>query len=155
MDSNGRFPDEVEPGESWTADHWVGRSETRGGCPAEDLNGNRILDTGEDNNNNGSLDPQDPAVVAADSVNSPTIESGSISTDATGSGFFAVIYPQSNAGWSTIEITARAKALGAEAEATFLSGLPVEAAELDDVDSAPPNAASPYGTDITTCTNEN
>jgi len=95
------------------------------------------------------LDPQDPAVVAPDSVNSPTLENGSITTDATGSGFFAVIYPQSNALWAEVEITARAKGLGAEAEAKFRTSLSVLAAELDDVNTSLPNQTSPYGTSVT------
>lgn len=144
-------------GNNYSPDHWTTRpieifgptKATTFTCAAEDLNGNRILDPGEDTNNNGSLDPQDPAVVAADSVNTPTLEGGSISTDATGSGFFAIIYPQSNARWATVEITARAKALGVEAEATFYSGLPVAADELNDTNTSPPNWSSPYGTILT------
>lgn len=149
VDAAGLFPEEVEAGNTFAADHWAARPETTVVCMAEDLNGNRILDAGEDNNNNGSLDPQDPAVVAADSVNQPTVEGGVIVTDATGSGFFAVIYPQSNAAWSRVEITARAKALGVEAEATFTSPLPVSTDEIKDTETSLPNHTSPYGTSLT------
>ncbi len=153
VNSAGQFSEEVVSVNGQPAvfqpDRWVIRSETSVTCQAEDLNGNRILDAGEDLNNNGSLDPQDPALVAADSVNSPTVEGGTITTDATGSGFFAVIYPQSNAQWAFLEITARAKALGVEAEATFSSGLPILGTEIDDTNTSPPNRFSPYGTQVT------
>lgn len=133
-------------GGTWTADHWRlidGVNYTT--CNAEDANGNRLLDPGEDFNTNGALDPQDPAIVAPDTENTPTIEGGAITTDATGSGFFGVIYPQSNAHWARVQITARAKALGAEAEASFLTNLPVLADEIDDMNSSMPNHTSPYG----------
>lgn len=155
VNAQGLLPEELviaDPGATFTADHWSLHATTYIECIAEDFNGNRFLDTGEDVNNNGTLDPQDPSVVAADSENVPTLENGEITTDATGSGFFAIIYPQSNALWATVEITARARALGAEAEASFITGLPVLAEELDDVKTSLPNQISPYGTDLN-CTN--
>ena len=152
VDANGLLPEEhlaLNTGTNFSGDRWALRASNHTLCNAEDINGNRLLDPGEDLNNNGSLDPQDPAVVAPDSINSPTLENGSITTDATGSGFFAVIYPQSNALWSEVEITARAKGLGAEAEATFRTSLSVLAAELDDVNTNLPNGSSPYGVSVT------
>ena len=152
VNANGLLPEELaasDPDANFSGDRYALRAPNVVECVAEDVNGNRILDVGEDINNNGSLDPQDPAVVAADSVNEPTIDAGSITTDATGSGFFAVIYPQSNAMWSTLEITARARALGAEAEASFRTILPVTAEELNDVNTGLPNQVSPYGSQVT------
>ena len=117
-------------------------------CAAEDQNGNRILDieAGEDINNNGVLDPQDPATIAASEANIPTVEGGQILTNANGSGYFTMIYPASSAGWSTVQITARAKALGTEASEVFVTGLPMSAARKNEVDASPPNRVSPYGT---------
>ncbi len=117
-------------------------------CVTEDLNGNRIMDFDEDINGNGSLDPQDPALIAAVSENSEnqaTIVGGVLSTDANGSGYFELRYPKSNALWSMIEITARARAFGAETEDTFVQVLSVS---VDDVaeSASPPNSLSPYGT---------
>jgi len=152
VDSSGLLPEElalIDPTENFSGVRYALRAPFEVVCNAEDVNGNRILDPGEDINFNGSLDPQDPAVVAADSVNAPTLDAGSITTDATGSGFFAVIYPQSNAMWSTLEITARASALGAEADASFRTILPVTAEELSDVNTGLPNQVSPYGSLIT------
>ncbi len=155
VNAQGLLPEElaeVDPAANFTPDQWALHPTTYIECIAEDFNGNRFLDAGEDVNNNGTLDPQDPSVVAADSENAPTLENGEITTDATGSGFFAIIYPQSNALWATVEITARAQALGAEAEASFITGLPVLAEEIQDVNTSMPNQISPYGTDLD-CTN--
>ena len=69
-------------------------------CAAEDANGNGKLDAGEDTNGNGKLDPQNPAVISADDT-TPTLESGYITTDENGFGYFALVYPQSNATWTT------------------------------------------------------
>ncbi len=115
-------------------------------CRAEDLNGNRVLDTGEDDNGNGELDPQDPALIQADNGNTPTVVGGSITTDANGVGFFSLAYPQSHAGWSMVEITARAQALGAESTAVIEQDLAWAASDVQNVDVSPPNQYSPHGT---------
>ena len=151
VNSDGVLPENlaaVNPGASFSPAEWARTSATFIECIAEDSNGNRLLDAGEDTNNNGILDPQDPAIVAADSENTPTLENGVITTDATGSGFFAIIYPQSNAQWASVEVTARARALGAEAEASFITDLPVLAEEIRDVTTSVPNQFSPYGTSL-------
>ncbi len=140
-----------------TADEWA-RSGMAGGdtfidCAAEDGNSNGSLDIGEDYNGNNSLDPQNPAVLAADET-VPTLQSGSITTDDNGFGYFALVYPQSNATWSTVKITASATAQNVEAEATYTSYLPMLAAELEDVNSDLPNTFSPYGTELD-CSNIN
>jgi len=122
-------------------------------CESEDLNGNRLLDAGEDVNNNGVLDPQDPAVIAAHVSVVPTVESGVISTNANGSGYFELVYPASSSEWSKVRITARAIALGVEAEEVFDTILPVLADRVDDVDDSPPNWLSPYGQSAS-CTDE-
>ncbi len=123
-------------------------------CQSEDINGNRILDPGEDINGNGTLDPQDPASLAPSIAGSDspdplhTIEGGLLTTDTTGSGFFDLLYPVSNSLWSTVKITARAQALGAEAEDAFTTLLKIDADTITVVDADPPNLLSPYGTDV-------
>ncbi len=114
-------------------------------CDAEDLNGNRILDPGEDRNGNGELDPRDPALVDSDTANEPTVIGGQITTDSSGVGFFTIAYPQSNALYFDIEVTARVEALGTEGVAYYPTGLPISAGDVDDVDITPPNLVSPYG----------
>ncbi len=140
--------------ENWSAHHWAmwGYSID---CDSEDLNGNRLLDAGEDNNNNGSLDPQDPAALAAiDDEDYATISGGSVTTDKNGSGYFEMLYPASNSLWSYVEITARAEALGAEADDSFRTSLPLPTTEITADDEIPANHISPYGTDRD-CSNTN
>ena len=114
-------------------------------CEAEDLNGNRILDPGEDVNNNGELDPRDPALVDADPANQPTVIGNQITTDSSGVGFFTIAYPQSNALYFDVQVTARVEALGTEGVANFDTLLQVLASDVEDVDVLPPNSISPYG----------
>ena len=97
--------------------------------------------------------PSDPAVVAAHVSEQPTVESGVISTDANGSGYFEVVYPASSSTWARVLIVARAKGLGVEAEETFVTTLPVLAERIDDITDSPPNETSPYGTS-TSCADE-
>ena len=115
-------------------------------CVAEDQNGNRILDAGEDSNNNGILDPRDPALIDVDPANQPTVIGGQITTDGSGVGFFTIVYPQSNARYFDVTVTARVEALGTEAVAEFDVGeLPMSAADATNLDALPPNADSPFG----------
>ncbi len=133
------------------ADHWAVATDTIR-CPAEDLDGDRTLDTlgdvSEDFNNNGSLDPQDPASLTAVDGGYATLSGGELATDENGSGFFELLYPASNAIWSYVEITARAEALGAEATDTFRTFLSMPMAVIEDTDQAPANIVSPYGTHV-------
>jgi len=122
-------------------------------CLAEDVNGNRILDPGEDTNNNGDLDPQDPAIVAQHLTSIPTVQGGQISTDVNGSGYFTLMYPASSSLWSEVDVTVRAKALGVESEETFHANLYVSSKRLNDVSKIPPNVFSPYG-QSTSCVDE-
>ncbi len=114
-------------------------------CPTEDLNNNRILDITEDVNENGMLDPSDPGLLDADPVNAPTVIGGQITTDANGVGFFSMAYPQSNAWWFDVVITARVQALGVEGVAQYATGLPALASDVADIEARPPNKSSPYG----------
>jgi len=120
-------------------------------CPAEDLNGDRFLNTlsnpSEDINNNGSLDPQDPASLAAVDGYA-TLVGGTLNTDPNGSGFFELLYPASNAVWSYVEITVRAEALGVEATDTYRTRLAMPAEAVNAIDIQPANMISPYGTEV-------
>ena len=122
-------------------------------CPAEDLDGDRILDTlgafSEDVNNNGSLDPQDPASLVAIEGDLATLSGGSLQTDSTGSGNFELLFTASNALWAVVEVTARAEALGDEATDTFETYLAMPSSVIDNVDDVPANHVSPYGVDTT------
>ncbi|MFK8078548.1 MAG: Ig-like domain-containing protein [Granulosicoccus sp.] len=122
-------------------------------CESEDINGNRILDAGEDRNGNGSLDPQDPVILAAvedNPNNAATIVGGTgvLTTDGTGSGFFEIRYPKSHSVWATVAINAHAEALGTEAISSFEKRLSLLAVDGSDPAVSPPNAVSPYGTSV-------
>jgi len=137
--------EQYEGGSDWQADSWA-MGDLSIGCISEDANLNRILDVGEDDNGNGSLDPQDPASLAAvRETGFATLVGGSLTTDSTGSGYFRMIYPASNSLWANVEITARAQALGAEAEDSFRTTLLLPASEANDKESLPANYNSPYG----------
>lgn len=156
VDRNGRPFYTAAPGESeWSADHWgfVSGTPYTVECPAEDVNLNRILDAelSEDTNGNGMLDPQDPAVLTAvaDSTAYATIEgNGTLNTDTNGTGYFVLQYPKSNAYWSHLRITARATALGTEAQDSLEMYMPVLATDLSDTSISPPNLNSPYGASL-------
>ncbi|MBX2836017.1 MAG: Ig-like domain-containing protein [Gammaproteobacteria bacterium] len=129
--------------ENWTATSWSRHAAL---CDSEDDNGNRLLDPGEDFNGNSELDPQDPVLLGPVlDEDIATLVGGSLQTDARGSGFFEMVYPASTARWAEVKITARAQALGAEAEATFVTSLPLLATRANNVSASPPNARSPYG----------
>ncbi len=86
-----------------------------------------------------------------------TLVGGVLETDRNGSGYFEMLYPASNADWAYVEVTARARDLGAEAEDSFRTTLPILASDMQDAEVLPPNACSPYGTDTGTgaCSNTN
>ncbi len=137
--------------EDFNADQWAQLSSSIVVCQAEDFDGDRLLDTlgpvSEDINNNGSLDPQDPASLAAVEGGFATLSGGSLRTDINGSGFFELLYPASNANWAYVEITARAEALGEETTDSYQAWLAMPATEATAVDRVPANFASPYGLD--------
>ena len=118
-------------------------------CPAEDLDGDRILDTvgstDEDTNDNGILDPQDPAAVTGIDGDYATLSGGSLQTDVNGSGYFELLYPAGNALWAKVEITARAEALNDEASDTYSTWLAMPASVASAVGVTPANRVSPYG----------
>jgi hypothetical protein len=124
-------------------------------CPNEDLfypvgdsrRNNGILDPGEDTNNNGRLDPGNVATTSVPSVVS----------NASGFGFFNVVYAQQFANWVTVQLTARTQVGGTESRADEnfrLSGITTDF-NKEDVD--PPGSPSPFGSGVApnnVCTND-
>lgn len=149
VNKNGETLEQVlSEGEDFAADRWRSRLDAIE-CPAEDFDGDRELDTlgavSEDINNNGSLDPQDPASLAAVEGGFATLSGGVLRTDNNGSGYFELLYPASNSRWAYVEITARAEALGAEATDSYRTRLAMPAEAVNAVDRVPANVISPYG----------
>ena len=139
--------------DTWSADRWV-KDSISVICGSEDTNGNRVLDTGEDNNFNGALDPQDPAALTAVAGDFATIVGGVLETDEDGTGHFQLLYPASNAEWARVVVTARAQDLGAEAVASLPITLRMPSSEAFDTINQPANAFSPYGIEAD-CTTTN
>lgn len=148
INSDGLTRSQIAADESFTANSWATTSQLTISCLKEDVNGNRVLDENEDINGNGTLDPQDPAIIMPvdETLSLPTLESnGVLTTDATGSGYFNVVYPVTNAAWAQIRVVARAQALGVEAEDSYTTMLSSDATQLNNTNIAPVNATSPYG----------
>ncbi|WP_338845846.1 Ig-like domain-containing protein [Massilia sp. W12] len=107
-------------------------------CSNEDLNRNGILDSGEDYNANGRLDPGIPITI-----------SGSLTTDASGTGLVRIAYPRDRAQWTVADITITARVAGTEA--TYVASLVQLPGLSDDYKEAtvsPPGQSSPYGTRV-------
>jgi len=159
IDITGRtFEFALDP-TTWSPDSWTRLDGLYAiECISEDANGNRILDAGEDTNSNGSLDPQDPAsltaVIQSGTEEVATLVNGRLTTDASGSGYFDLLYPVSNSLWADVKITARAQELGVEAEDFYVTSLLMSAVEANNVDALPANHRSPYGRDMD-CSNTN
>lgn len=112
-------------------------------CPSEDVNRNGILDTGEDVNNNTTLEP---------GGNTASVTPGSGTTNAAGTFLTKVVYPKEYAYYVRVQLIATATVQGTESstETTFL--LPGASSDFDDEDTAPPGPISRFGTG-TTCAN--
>ncbi|WP_298607779.1 hypothetical protein [uncultured Thiothrix sp.] len=104
-------------------------------CPNEDLDKDGWLDLpNEDTNNNGTLEPTHAATVTSSGV-----------TDANGKTTATITYPQSEALWSEVRLTATIQDSGTEFIESTDFVLPMLAADAANCDVSPPNAISPYG----------
>jgi len=150
VDEFGLHPGELADPTSFSAVAWARHPDFSLDCISEDTNGNRILDTGEDVNNNGSLDPQDPAIlIATEEEGLATLEgNGVLTTDDSGSGYFRVVYPVTNSWWAHVRVVARAQALGVEATDSIVLRMPVDADEVRAANASPANLWSPYGVEL-------
>jgi hypothetical protein len=115
---------------------WV-QSENAGGCANEDINRNGVLETVEDINHSGSIEPR-KSDVAVSIV-------GASTTDASGTAVVQIEYPQNVASWVRVKILIAATGVsGTEGRATWTEVLPVPASTLA-ATSSPPFVVSPYG----------
>ncbi|WP_293750983.1 Ig-like domain-containing protein [uncultured Paraglaciecola sp.] len=101
-------------------------------CANEDVDGNGILDAGEDINGDGQLTPGNVASIPATGV-----------TDANGQMLVDISYAKQFGAWADITIAVNGESAGSEASETQNFSLSVAAADLKDEASPPPN--SPYG----------
>lgn len=107
---------------------------TSAACDTEDSDGDGWLDSGEDFNGNGSLEPTHAATVTSSAV-----------TDVDGKVSVMVTYPQSQAYWSQVKLVATIDDSGTEYIESTEFVLPMLAADASSCDVSPPNAVSPYG----------
>ena len=117
-------------------------------CTIEDTNRNGVLDAGEDINGNGVLDPSNPASIGAHPTLTPTLtNTNSLVTNEFGFGYVSIVYPKSEALWSTVRITANTSVTGSESAATFDFFLLASQTDLESITTAPPGgiSTSPYG----------
>ena len=141
-----------DPSQSTT--NWV-VGPTAPPCGTEDINFNAILDSGEDLNNNGKLDPGGVALADPGTV----ISAAAGAKDSTGnpipigSAFFQVVYPKDHANWVKVRLTATTRVAGTETNVS--SDFYLVAADADmKLQVAPPGPTSPYGV-ATSCGNPN
>ena len=99
---------------TWGGTSWV--KNQLAVCPAEDLNRNGVIDSTEDVNGNGQLDPRKSDVSIS--------LSGSTKTDSSGVAVIQVEYPKNVAGWVFYKITASAAGV-LSPPAYYPSGNPV------------------------------
>jgi hypothetical protein len=129
---------------TWNGSGWVnhfGEAGTKPSCPNEDHNRNGVIESGEDLNQNGVLDPAGVTV---------KIE-GSSRTDASGKVVVRMEYPRDRGSWIDFKITATASVAGSEGKADYVGtkygqgSLPVPAEALNNTQVAPAFVVSPYG----------
>jgi hypothetical protein len=104
-------------------------------CDSEDINGNDVLDAGEDTNGDLKLTPA-RATVSLQAVNG-------LVTNNDGVVLFQMQYPKSYAAWLAVRLTVSTKVSGSEGKSSELFGLGFVAG-----DEKQPGAAfsfSPYG----------
>ena len=133
-------------GGSWTPGIYANNNETlanlilggRESCDNEDINRNNVLESGEDVNNSGSLEPFKASVTIT-----PT-STGSDVTDTFGKAYFTMQYGQNYASWEDAVLTFTTTVEGTEGHATYPSSLPVPASVLTATNVTPPFVVSPY-----------
>lgn len=107
------------------------------GCINEDANRNGVLESTEDFNHSGAIEPRksDATITIL----------GNGKTDENGSAVVQVEYPQNVASWLQVKILISATGVsGTEGRANWTEILPVPTSTLADA-STPPFATSPYG----------
>jgi len=104
-------------------------------CASEDVNGNGVLDAGEDFNGSGTLEPRDVAATS----------SGTITTANNGTANFTVTYPENDALWVQVRLTATATVQGTQSSTSSVFWLPILAKYVLDTTSDPPGNPSPFG----------
>ena len=104
------------------------------GCSNEDINSDGIMQSGEDANGNGRLDPGIPVTVSPAGT-----------TDARGQAVVSLFYPRDRTNWLDIDLTIRGSVSGTEAIYKAYTLLPGLASDYNQLTTSPPGVVSPYG----------
>lgn len=104
-------------------------------CANEDSNRNGALESGEDLNGNGTLEPRKSDVTVS-------MEGGTDKTNASGQVVLLIEYPKSHAGWVGVDISASADVRSPPAR--WVGILPVESGALKRETPPPAFVNSPY-----------
>ncbi len=110
----------------------------RQSCDNEDVNRNNVMESAEDVNGSGALEPFKASVTIA-----PTT-TGSNVTDSFGKAYFTLQYGENYASWEDVVLTFTTTVEGTEGHASYPTGLPVPASTLSAVTVDPPFKISPY-----------
>jgi hypothetical protein len=113
-------------------------------CDNEDVNGNGILNTGEDTNSNNLLTPGNVVVASP----------GVLTTDAFGRAYFDLQYGEQYVPWIDVLLSARASVAGTESISQTDFSLVGLAADFTNEGISPAGVISPFGT-ATSCSNKN
>jgi len=108
--------------------------------PGPDTELNGIIDTGEDVNGSGQLEPGNVASVP-----------GTVTTDEAGFATFYITYAKDFAIWTQVILRAATQVAGSEGSDEVEFVLPVLAADLGNKDVSPPGQPSPFG-EVGLCT---
>lgn len=122
-------------------------------CINEDLNLNGSLETGEDTNSNGKLDPTNPVTIGPHPTDTPTLLNGKLLTNEYGSASFSIIYPKTESQWVTVKLTASTKVTGTESSDSITFRLLSSLSDVQSVSTVPPGGiyTSKYGSANTSC----
>jgi hypothetical protein len=104
-------------------------------CANEDIDGNGILDAGEDINNDQQLTPGNIVTIPASGT-----------TDVNGQVLIDIRYGKQFGAWTEVDIEVKAESVGTESSESQTFSLPVSAEDLTVPGSGPPD--SPYGLSV-------
>ncbi len=104
-------------------------------CNNEDINGNGILDAGEDENGDGELTPG--------IIGTVNFANGNSVSDSNGQAIAELRYPKQFGPWTDVELTVFGNSAGSEAFDSLKLTFPVAAEDITEEDSPPP--PNPFG----------
>jgi hypothetical protein len=109
-------------------------------CDNEDINGNTFLDSFEDYNGDGVLEPSGTATIVPQAP-------GQDVTDAFGRAFFFLQYGSNYALWADYQLSFSASVAGSAGHYVYTGTLAAPAGVLKAIDTVPAFVDSPFGTD--------